>query len=193
MPNSNGATWAAGITAGIITILLVIWAGGCSLVPSGGVGTSGPPPESENSEEQSGEENTNAPVVLLEPSECGGTWNGAETINPHNGNNGRDSAAISDLTIYDRSDVELGVVSWIGNGPATEGWKLLWSKNANPQYEPEAGDKYCWFDGVRDRGAYKIDAFDGPGTYYVRVCEPQHYFLETYKCEAYSNQIQINL
>jgi hypothetical protein len=79
-------------------------------------------------------------------------------------------------------------VKWYITGLSDLGVKVVWSKTSGPTYPTRATDKYHYYG---DTATYKIDtldAFDGPGTYYVRVCE----YLGG-SCGVYSNEIQINL
>ncbi len=78
-------------------------------------------------------------------------------------------------------------VSWKATGISEQGFKLVWSKNANPIYPGREGDRYNYYsDASINSGS--LDAFSGAGTYYVRVCE----YLGG-KCGVYSNQITVNL
>jgi hypothetical protein len=78
-------------------------------------------------------------------------------------------------------------VSWKITGYSEMGFKLVWSKNSAPTYPCRDGDKYNYYSNA-DQRLGNIDAFDGPGLYYVRVCE----YLGG-KCGKYSNEISINL
>ena len=78
-------------------------------------------------------------------------------------------------------------VQWSVDGYSSSGFKLVWSKNANPTYPTRDGDKYAYYSSPsQTKGT--TTAFDGSGTYYVRVCE----YLGG-KCGTYSNQIEMNL
>lgn len=78
-------------------------------------------------------------------------------------------------------------VKWQTSGYSDKGFKLVWSKTPGPTYPTRATDKYTY---LSDPASYKasISAFDGPGTYYVRVCE----YLGG-GCGVYSNQITVGL
>jgi len=78
-------------------------------------------------------------------------------------------------------------IKWTVDGSSAGGFKVVWSKNTRPTYPCRSGDKY---DYLSDSKATSdtLTAFDGSGTYYVRVCE----YLGG-KCGVYSNEITLNL
>ncbi len=78
-----------------------------------------------------------------------------------------------------------GEVKW--SGYSEKGYKVVWSKNSGPTYPTRSGDKYYYYSDP-NRAYSTITAFDGSGTYYVRVCE----YLGG-KCGEYSNQITVTL
>ncbi|MFH1766488.1 MAG: FecR domain-containing protein [Patescibacteria group bacterium] len=78
-------------------------------------------------------------------------------------------------------------VNWSTVGYSTSGYKIVWSKNASPTYPTRSGDKYIYLSSPT-ASSTSLSAFDGAGTYYVRVCE----YLGG-KCGVYSNQIQVEL
>lgn len=78
-------------------------------------------------------------------------------------------------------------VKWTVDGYSDKGFKVVYSKNPNPTYPTRAGDKYQYFSDPEIKST-TLEAFDGPGTYYVRVCE----YLGG-ACGVYSNQIQVEL
>jgi len=78
-------------------------------------------------------------------------------------------------------------VSWKVNGISAQGFKLVWSKNSEPTYPTRSGDKYLYYTDSATRYG-KLSAFDGAGTYFVRVCE----YLGG-ACGKYSNQISVKL
>lgn len=78
-------------------------------------------------------------------------------------------------------------VSWRVDGYSEMGFKIVWSKNSGPTYPTRDGDKYIYLSDPEARST-SLDAFDGEGSYYVRVCE----YLGG-SCGLYSNQIQVNL
>ncbi len=79
------------------------------------------------------------------------------------------------------------MVKWLTTGYSAKGFKVTWSKTPGPTYPTRDGDQYHY---ISDPNAYKdyISAFDGPGVYYVRVCE----YLGG-SCGVYSNQINLSL
>lgn len=80
-------------------------------------------------------------------------------------------------------------ITWIANFTSTYGFKVVWSKSANPVYplrpNPPYNDRFHYFDKPNAKSDY-LDSFDGSGKYYVRVCE---YLGEV--CGVYSNQITL--
>ncbi|MFZ2072648.1 MAG: peptidoglycan-binding domain-containing protein [Minisyncoccia bacterium] len=78
-------------------------------------------------------------------------------------------------------------MSWSAVGYSKNGFKIVWSKNATPTYPTRDGDKYIY---LSDPSAISttLDAFNGSGMYYARVCE----YLGG-SCGVYSNQIQVSL
>ena len=85
-------------------------------------------------------------------------------------------------------DEDEGIIAWESEEPSPKGFKIIWSMNDEPTYPTKSGDKavlsYNKVSGERD-----LHAFDGPGTYYVRVCE----YLGGGKCGTYSNEVEIEL
>lgn len=78
-------------------------------------------------------------------------------------------------------------ISWLADAYSKYGFKVIWSKNEGPAYPIRSGDRYHYFSDP-SAASDKLEAFDGNGTYYVRVCE----YLDG-KCGTYSNQIKIEL
>jgi Putative peptidoglycan binding domain len=78
-------------------------------------------------------------------------------------------------------------VSWTVVGSTKSGVKVVWSKHQNPTYPPTDDMRATYVDVMNGGSAY-IEAFDGEGTYYVRVCE---YIDGT--CGLHSNQVQTQL
>lgn len=76
-------------------------------------------------------------------------------------------------------------VMWEVSGESKMGFKVVWSKNAGPEYPPRAGDQVTYKEDS-DSNEANIKPFDGAGVYFVRVCE----YLEGV-CGTYSNEIQI--
>jgi len=73
-------------------------------------------------------------------------------------------------------------IAWPSNG-----FKLVWSKSTSPTYPTRGTDRYNYYSSPSQRYGL-INAFDGAGTYYVRVCE----YLGG-ACGVYSNQITVTL
>lgn len=78
-------------------------------------------------------------------------------------------------------------VSWESEGYSEQGFKVVWSKTSGATYPTRSTDKYAYYsDSATTTG--EISAFDGAGTYYVRVCE----YLGG-SCGVYSNEITVEL
>ncbi len=78
-------------------------------------------------------------------------------------------------------------IEWSVDGYSVKGFKVSWSKNPNPTYPTRSGDKYHYFSSP-SQTSDTLTAFNGDGTYYVRVCE----YLKG-KCGLYSNEVKIIL
>lgn len=78
-------------------------------------------------------------------------------------------------------------INWTLVGTSSQGFKIVWSKNTGPTYPTRSGDQYHYFTDMNTR-ADTLDAFDGTGKYYVRVCE----YLDGV-CGVYSNEISLDL
>lgn len=78
-------------------------------------------------------------------------------------------------------------VMWKVDGKSNTGYKIVWSKNINPTYPTRDGDKYIY---IENPSYYytSIDAFNGAGDYYVRVCE----YING-GCGVYSNEVKTTL
>jgi len=61
-------------------------------------------------------------------------------------------------------------IEWSVDGYSTKGFKISWSKTSGPTYPLRTGDKYHYFSSP-SKTSDTLTAFDGDGTYYVRVCE----------------------
>ncbi len=94
------------------------------------------------------------------------------------------SDAVSSISV---SSLGSGQVLWRVSGYSDQGFKVVYSKNTHPTYPCRDGDKYQYLTDPNATSA-TIDAFDGDGLYYVRVCE----YLGG-KCGVYSNEIQVSL
>lgn len=78
-------------------------------------------------------------------------------------------------------------VYWSTNGYSKNGFKIVWSKYSNPTYPTRDDDQYIYLS-ESSANSTELNAFDGTGTYYVRVCE----YLGG-SCGKYSNEIQVSL
>lgn len=78
-------------------------------------------------------------------------------------------------------------VSWIAKGYSKNGFKVVWSKSAYPTYPTRTVDRYKYLTDP-NATATELNAFDGVGDYYVRVCEYVNGI-----CGVYSNQITVGL
>lgn len=79
------------------------------------------------------------------------------------------------------------MISWQASSLSKNGFKVVWSKNRNPEYPTRDGDKYHYFS-ESNKTSDTLEAFNGDGVYYVRVCE----YLGG-KCGTYSNQVELTL
>jgi len=93
------------------------------------------------------------------------------------------ASVVNSITLTDEGEY----IKWSVDGYSSKGFKVVWSKNSGPTYPLRSGDKYNYYT---DPYRYKdvLSAFDGAGTYHVRVCE----YLGG-KCGVYSNEITLNL
>jgi hypothetical protein len=94
------------------------------------------------------------------------------------------AAVVKSITVSKSGDHS---VSWTVDGYSSKGYKLVWSKNSNPVYPNRDGDRYVYNDNP-DNKQGDVNAFDGGGKYYIRVCE----YLGG-SCGVYSNQIEVDL
>ena len=78
-------------------------------------------------------------------------------------------------------------VLWITDGYSGQGYKVVWSKTSGPTYPNRESDRYQYFDSSA-ASKTELEAFDGPGAYYVRVCE----YLGS-SCGVYSNEMKVQL
>lgn len=78
-------------------------------------------------------------------------------------------------------------INWTFNGTSTQGFEVVWSKNVGPTYSTRTGDSYHYFSDST-KSSDSLNAFDGEGVYYVRVCE----YLNG-ACGVYSNEIAVTL
>lgn len=103
---------------------------------------------------------------------------------PSNIESGSNEQAVTSISV---SSAGGGAVSWTINGYSSQGFKVVWSKNAHPTYPTRDGDQYQYLSEPSARRT-TLEDFDGDGAYYVRVCE----YLGG-SCGKYSNEIQVNL
>jgi peptidoglycan hydrolase-like protein with peptidoglycan-binding domain len=80
-----------------------------------------------------------------------------------------------------------GVAHWSVNGFSANGFKVVWSKNAGPTYPTREGDQYQYFSESSRTESDPLSAFNGSGTYHVRVCE----YVGV--CGVYSNEVEVTL
>ncbi|MDP2631401.1 MAG: FecR domain-containing protein [Candidatus Uhrbacteria bacterium] len=90
-----------------------------------------------------------------------------------------ESSVESISLVYDGN----GRVTWTAVGEAALGYKVVWSKTNAPTFPTRSGDKYKYLSDP-DTISSTIYAFDGSGTYFVRVCE----YLGG-ECGVYSNEV----
>jgi hypothetical protein len=80
----------------------------------------------------------------------------------------------------------IGVVEWKTDGVATQGFKVIWSKESGPVYPPRVGD-YGHYLSSPTASRDVITTTDGAGVYYVRVCAQLNGV-----CGVYSNEVQVS-
>lgn len=96
-----------------------------------------------------------------------------------------DNTPVSTVNSISLSSAGGGSVTWNYTGTVNNGFKVLWSKsNSAPSYPPGGGVQAYYTDGT----SKTVNAFDGAGTYYVRICE----YLDG-TCGTYSNTITVDL
>lgn len=81
-------------------------------------------------------------------------------------------------------------VNWSVTGVSQNGFKVVWSKTSMPTYPNRSSDRYQYFGDSSRRTSDTLDAFDGYGTYYVRVCA---YENGDGTCGPYSGQVTLTL
>lgn len=95
------------------------------------------------------------------------------------------ASTVTSIVATDNAD---GTVSWVAEGDSAEGYKVVWSMTSEPTYPLRANDKYQYFSDAAVTSSDGLNAFDGVGTYYVRVCE----YLGG-ACGVYSNELTVEL
>ena len=113
-----------------------------------------------------------------------GTYSNEIVLQSPSGESSSSNESVSSITIKSESGNK---VSWTLNGTSDMGFKLVWSKNSSPTYPLRSGDKYQYYSNPTTKEG-TLSAFDGSGTYHVRVCE----YLGG-KCGVYSNEIEVAL
>lgn len=83
--------------------------------------------------------------------------------------------------------VQGNAITWKTDGYSKNGFKIVWSKTGGPTYPTREGDKYIYLSGP-ETNSVTLNAFDGAGTYYARVCE----YLGG-ACGTYSNEVAVSL
>jgi len=92
---------------------------------------------------------------------------------------------VSSIVLH--ADEMNGKVWWSVDGYSKEGYKVVWSKTSGPTYPTRSDDVYRYLSDPASRHV-RLEAFEGSGKYYVRVCE---YVDE--ECELYSNEVSLSL
>lgn len=95
----------------------------------------------------------------------------------------KNTTVVSSIT----ASVNGNTVKWSTVGYSKNGYKIVWSKNSNPTYPNRDGDKYVYLS-EPSTSSTTLEAFNGAGTYYVKVCE----YLGG-SCGMYSNEVTISL
>ncbi|MEA2088986.1 MAG: hypothetical protein U9O55_04070 [Patescibacteria group bacterium] len=102
-------------------------------------------------------------------------------------NNNKEETTTNNPVVSIKLRVEGIKIKWKTNGYSAKGFKISWSKNPNPTYPTRSGDKYHYYSSP-SQSSDTLNAFNGDGIYYVRVCE----YLGGV-CRIYSNEVTINL
>jgi len=109
---------------------------------------------------------------------------GADTVKDETEDDVVESTGVTSITLINDFN---GEVSWIVNGVSSQGYKVVWSKTPEPTYPNRATDEYYYYSDLLITST-DLEAFDGDGTYYVRVCE----YLGG-ACGVYSNEVEVEL
>jgi len=91
------------------------------------------------------------------------------------------------IELYGDSSGIGNIVKWTDASPAPLGYKVVWSRSENPTYPTRDGDSYHYISDPY-KGIDALNAFNGDGVYYIRVCE-----YTDNGCGIYSNQISLKL
>lgn len=128
--------------------------------------------------------NYSKPVSVTAPSDESSLGNKAVLFEAHP--EGNDSyPTVESITLSANTN---NWISWQTNGDATMGFKIAYSKNPHPVY-PKRDELDNWiYVGDTAASSWELPAEQGPGTYYVRVCE---YIGNA--CGVYSNEITVSL
>lgn len=138
-------------------------------------------------EEAAKSTSTTQPSAEVKPTTTPSTKPTTPTTKPKPASESKPKPTTGDVTGISLLTAGGALVKWQTSGYSENGFKVVWSKTSGPTYPNRDTDKYQY---LSDPASYKtsISAFDGPGTYFVRVCE----YLGG-SCGVYSNQIQVNL
>ncbi len=82
-------------------------------------------------------------------------------------------------------------VAWSITGTSASGFKVVWSKTSGPTYPNRSSDRNNYFSDPNTRISNDLSAFDGYGTYFVRVCAYNN--GTNGECFPYSNEVTITL
>ncbi len=95
-----------------------------------------------------------------------------------------DDKYVSSITLSsDRTSGSEVKLTWTVSGESEDGFRVLWSKNAEPTYPLGEGDHYKSIDSASST-SYTVTDLDDDDKYYFRVCEK----LDG-ACGVYSNQV----
>lgn len=104
-----------------------------------------------------------------------------------NANGYADDMVKSIKVSLEKVDSERVRVKWVVEGKAERGFKVIWSKNPNPEYPTREGD---YFHFVKGGEAREEVIKTGSGhLYHVRVCN----YLGEGKCGTYSEDVAIQM
>ena len=99
---------------------------------------------------------------------------------------GSDGEDLESITLIDKDDG--GGIMWtVEGGDSSLGYKVVWSMEPGPTYPVGGGDQYLYHSDPSTKHS-TVTAFNGTGTYYVRVCE-----YTGDGCATYSNELTMYL